>query len=125
MLVGGHRREAASSFRRGSDRLAPEQDQALAAVAADLAALQETAARLDVRWRLRILGHASPEGSDAVNQRIARRRAEAVRQVLMSGKVCPPSRSGLWGWERSPRLRKLQADEAQRRNVTFEVVTEE
>ncbi|MGI9175969.1 MAG: OmpA family protein [Rhodothermales bacterium] len=111
-------------FPQGSDRPAPEQEQALAAVAADLAALQETAARLDVRWRLRILGHTSPEGSEAVNQRIARRRAEVIRQALIRQGL-PAEQIEIEAEGTATSAAEAPANEAQRRNVTFEMVVEE
>ena len=108
-------------FPQSSDRLAPGQDQALAAVAANLKALRETAAGLDVQWGLRVFGHASPEGSDAINQQIARRRAEAVRRALIQQGL-PAEQIGALGMGTEV---DAQVDEAQHRNVTFEVVTEE
>lgn len=116
--IEGHR----LLFAKNSNALAPDQERALATLTDSLAVLQEVAAELDVRWQLRVLGHASPEGPESVNQRISQRRAETVRRALLEQGV-PAGRAEAMGTGMPPGSAE-PSDEVQSRSVTFEVTLE-
>ena len=74
-------------------------------------------------WQVEVQGHADDPGSDAVNERLALRRAEAVRLALTRLGVAP-ARLVARGYGRKQPLVKgrAEADRARNRRVGFRVV---
>ncbi|WP_456425458.1 OmpA family protein [Rhodocaloribacter sp.] len=108
----------------GTTRLAPGQEAALNALAAEVRALFDDARALGKTVRLQILGHASADGPPAVNQRLSRQRAEAVRATLIA-RGLPAEALEAVGTGR-PRFPDAATDEqrAQNRSVSYRVVVE-
>ncbi|WP_457651906.1 OmpA family protein [Rhodocaloribacter sp.] len=108
----------------GTTRLAPGQEAALDSLAAEVRALFDDARKLGKTVRLQILGHTSADGPPAVNLRLSRQRAEAVRQTLVA-RGLPAEALEAVGTGR-PRFPDATTDEqrAQNRSVSYRVVVE-
>ena len=108
----------------GTARLAPGQEVVLDTLAAEVRALFEDARKLGKNVRLQILGHASAEGPPALNLRLSRQRAEAVRAALIA-RGLPADALEAVGTGR-PRFPNATTDEerAQNRSVSYRVVVE-
>ena len=111
-------------FLTGTARLAPGQGAALDALAATVRALLDDARKLGKNVRLQILGHASADGLPAVNLRLSRQRAEAVRSALLA-RGLPAEALEAVGTGR-PRFPDATTAEqrAQNRSVSYRVVVE-
>lgn len=69
-------------FQLGTARLLPGQDAAVDSLAVLVADVLETATESGGTPRIRVVGHASREGADAVNQRLSEQRAAATVALL-------------------------------------------
>ena len=88
--------------------------------------LTEVAATMKAHPEIRLVevqGHADDPGSDAVNERLALRRAETVRTALVKLGVAPARLVAKGYGRRQPLHRGRTADErARNRRVAFQVV---
>ena len=108
----------------GTARLAPGQEVALDTLAAEVRALFEDARKLGKNVRLQILGHASADGPPAVNERLSRQRAEAVRQALIARGLPADALEAVGtGRPRFPNATTAE-ERAQNRSVSYRVVIE-
>jgi outer membrane protein OmpA-like peptidoglycan-associated protein len=113
-------------FEGGGAALVPGQGDALAAQAALVQTLIETGTAAGRTVRLRIVGHASTEGTEERNLSVSQARAALVRQALARRGVPPEGMDAVGtGTAELPHAERTEADRALNRRISYHVRFEE
>jgi outer membrane protein OmpA-like peptidoglycan-associated protein len=113
-------------FIGGAAQLLVGQEAALYSFVALIRQLSEIAEAGGIPVRLQILGHASSEGTERLNETLSRQRAEQVQQALIQRGITLDQVEAIGtGTPRMTTPEEIEADRALNRSVTFRVVTGE